>query len=144
VYYGVMMFTQAAPPGSQLLPVSASATKAVKIWATITPDKTIRAVLINDASTPQPTLLKVPSGAAGPAAVEQLLAPGLNAKTGVTLGGQSFGPSTSTGTLTGTQQSTAIAPASGHYPITLPAASATMLTWTPATTSSAAKRRHSA
>ena len=38
-YYGLLMFTQAAPPGSQLLPVSASATKAVKIWATITPTR---------------------------------------------------------------------------------------------------------
>ncbi|MGO9900987.1 MAG: glycosyl hydrolase family 79 C-terminal domain-containing protein [Solirubrobacteraceae bacterium] len=141
-YYGLLMFTQAAPPGSQLLPVSAVATKTVKIWATIAPDKTIRAVLINLASAPRTVLLTAPPGAGGAGAVEQLLAPSLTATTGVTLGGQTFAQNTTTGTLTGTRQTTTISPASGRYPITLPAASATMLTWTPAAATSVTPSRN--
>ncbi len=136
-YYGLLMFTQAAPPGSQLLPVSAPATNTVKIWATIAPDKTIRAVLINTASAPQAVQLTASQGAAGTATVEQLLAPALTATTAVTLGGRDFGAPSTTGTLAGTPQTTTISPASGDYAITLPPASATLLTWTPASTATA-------
>ncbi|MGO9901103.1 MAG: glycosyl hydrolase family 79 C-terminal domain-containing protein [Solirubrobacteraceae bacterium] len=132
-YYGLLMFTEAAPPGSQLLPIDATTGNAIKIWATIAPDKTIRAVLINDTSRPRAVLLNAPRTATGPATVEQLLASSLTATSEVTLGGQSIAPSSTTGTLTGPQQSATITPTSGRYPITLPAASATMLTWTAAT-----------
>ncbi len=140
-YYGLLMFNQAAPPGSQLLPVNAVATRTVKIWATTAPDKTIRIVLINDDGTPQPLLLKSPLGTAGPATIEQLLAPSLTATRSLTIAGQSIQPSTTTGTLTGTPQTTTLTPVSGRYPITLPAASATMLTWPPAAARTTATRK---
>lgn len=125
-YYGVLMFARAAPPGSRILPVSTAPAGAVKVWATVAPDGTIRVVLINLGATSQPVLLATPPGAAGPAAVEQLLAPDLAATSGVTLGGRSFGP---TGVLTGQRQATTVRSVAGDYPITLPAASAAMLTW---------------
>ena len=45
-YYGMLMFGQAAPPGSQLLPVTVPS-GPVKIWATHSPDGRTRVVLIN-------------------------------------------------------------------------------------------------
>jgi hypothetical protein len=140
-YYGLLMFTQAAPPGSQLLPVSDAASKTVELWATIAPDNAIRAVLINDAGAPQTVLLHAPAGATGPATAERLLAPSLTATSAITLAGQSFAPGTTTGALTGTRHTTTIAPASGRYPITLPAAGAgaTMLSWRPAVAGDAAR-----
>jgi hypothetical protein len=128
-YYGLLMFTQAAPPGSQLLPVSPVASKTIETWATIGPGNTIRLVMINDGSAAQALQVAAPQGFAGPATEEQLLAPGLNATAGITLGGRTFGGSTNTGTLAGSQQTAPIAPRAGSYAITLPAASATMLTW---------------
>jgi hypothetical protein len=128
-YDGLLMFNQAAPSGSQLLPITATTDTAVQTWATIAPDKTVRAILINTATTPQPARVSAPAGATGTTTVQQLLAPSLTATTGITLDGQSFAPATTTGTLTGTPQTTTLPPISGRYQITLPAASATILTW---------------
>ena len=47
---------------------------------------------------------------------------------GVTLGGQTFGAETSTGVLAGPAAHRTVAPSGGAYPVTVPAASATMLT----------------
>jgi hypothetical protein len=46
----------------------------------------------------------------------------------VTFGGQSFGDSTSTGVLPGPPQTQTVSPALGSYEITLPPASAVLLT----------------
>ena len=128
-YYGLLMFNQAAPAGSQLLHISATSGKAVQTWATIGPDKTIRAILINTSTTPQPARISAPAEATGTATVQQLRAPSLTATTGVTLDGQSFATASTTGTLSGTPQTTTLAGVSGRYRIMLPATSATLLTW---------------
>jgi hypothetical protein len=128
-YYGLLLFARAAPPGSRILPVATMPAGSVKVWATIGPDGTIRVVLINQGSSAKPVLLAAPPGAAGAASAEQLLAPSLTATTGVTLGDQSFGSSTDTGNLAGPPSAASIRPVAGNYPITLPPASATMLTW---------------
>ena len=49
-YYGMLMFAQAAPLGSRLLTSFTATGGAIKAWATYTPDRTIRVVLINDHS----------------------------------------------------------------------------------------------
>jgi hypothetical protein len=133
-YYGLLMFNQAAPPGSRIMPVSTLPAGPVKVWATVARDKTIRVVLINDRASMQSVQLSAPPGGAGPAAVEQLLAPSLTATSGVTLGGQTFGSRTVTGIPVGSRQAETISSANGSYPITLPSASATMLTWRAPTT----------
>jgi hypothetical protein len=68
------------------------------------------------------------AGAQGPAALERLRGKGITATSGVTLGGQSFGSSTATGTLAGHSTVASIQPSGGAYVIPVPRASAAMLT----------------
>jgi hypothetical protein len=68
-----------------------------------------------------------------------LLAPSASATSGITLGGQSFGPQTTTGVLTGTASAVTITPSGGVYTVKVPAASAAMLTLEPQQTASNAE-----
>ena len=129
-YYGLEMFAQAAPPGAHLLHTS-GALGNVRPWATRAPDGTIHVVLINDYTAQSRTILVRIPGATGAATLERLRAPGVSARTGVTLGGQSFGTSTTTGLLSGPSHVTTVTPANGGYIVRLPQASATMLTIAP-------------
>jgi len=124
-YYGLLLFAQAAPPGSRLLAVYGGG--ALKTWATRAPDGTIRVVVINDGSRARTVALRTPV-VAGAAALERLQARSLTARSGVTLGGQSFGAQTATGLLAGVPSPLAVAPAGHDYVFRVPAASATMLT----------------
>jgi hypothetical protein len=128
VYYGAMMFEQAAPAGSRLLALSGTAGADVDAWATRAPGGYIHVVLINDDTRHASSVaLRIPSDG-GPATIERLLAPSVGALSGVTLGGQSFGPQTDTGQLAGTPSSSSVTPVAGDYDVRLPAASAAMLT----------------
>ncbi len=127
-YFGLLMFAQAAPPGSRLLEVSGN-TGRVKVWATRAPDGRIRVVLINEYTAGSRTIaLRVP-GASGTATLERLQAPSLHAHSRVTLGGQGFGSNTTTGQLAGKARLISINPRGGSYPVEVPAASAAMLTF---------------
>jgi hypothetical protein len=127
-YYGMMMFAHAAPAGSRLLRVSAPrGSSGITVWAARAPDGHTRAVLTNRRPRAQNVAVRIP-GAKGPATVERLQAPRLGSTTGVTLGGQSFGGSTSTGVLTGAKTSPSVKPGGDGYVVTLPANSAAMLT----------------
>jgi hypothetical protein len=124
-YYGMLMFVQAAPPGSRLLPVAAPP-GPVKVWATLAPSGRIHVVLINkDPTNARSVTLQMPD--AGRAALEYLQAPGLSATAGVTLGGRSFGSQTRTGALE-SLQSEPVNSLFGAYSFALPPASAAMLT----------------
>lgn len=127
-YYGLIMFAQAAPPGSHLLRIAGQPAAGVKVWATRAPDGHIRVVLINKHLRRSEVLRLGIQSTIGPASVEQLRAPSVQAKTGVTLGGQSFGAETATGLLVGRPTVTTLAPSDGAYVVRVPAASATMLT----------------
>jgi hypothetical protein len=138
-YYGLLMFGQAAPPGSRLLPVSPSATPDLRAWATRLGDGEVHVVLINDSPTTDHVIqLNAPAGAQSTALVQRLSAPSVDATTGVTLAGQSFGTETSTGTLTGPFNESHLQPVNGQYVIDLPASSAAMVSFAPA---AAARRR---
>ncbi len=127
-YYGMMMFAQAAPAGSHLLRLGTRVPAGVKVWATRATDGVTHVVVINKrAKVSQFLRIKV-AGATGTAEVEQLRAPSLRATAGVTLGGQTFGTETSTGVLAGPASHQTVTSSQGGYPITVPAASATMLT----------------
>jgi len=130
-YYGLVMFNQAAPPGSRLLPVTPSATADVRAWATRAQNGEIRVVLINDSLTTSHDVLVQPPTTTGNALLENLTAPSMDATSGVTLGGQSFGTETSTGSLTGHAQLIPVTPTNGQFDITLAPASATMLALAP-------------
>jgi hypothetical protein len=126
-YYGMLMFGEAFPPGAKLLPVTVPA-GPVKVWATAGADGRTRALLINkDPGASVVVQLRL-AGTQSAATTQSLLAPGLSATSGVTLGGQTFGTSTSTGTLAGTATGSTIHPLLGTYSVSLPAASAVLLT----------------
>jgi hypothetical protein len=129
-YYGLEMFAQAVPPGSSLLRLSGSLGN-VRAWATRAPGGAIHVVLINDYTAQSRTVSVRIAGAGGPASLERLRAPGPSARTGVTLGGLTFGSATTTGTPTGRSTLATVTPTNGTYSVKLPQASAAMLTLTP-------------
>jgi hypothetical protein len=126
-YYGLLLFSQAFPPGARLVNVAAPG-GPVKFWATVGADGVIRVVLINkDIAAAHDVLLTLP-GTPPQASLETLAAPGVSSPSDVTLGGQTFGAQTATGVLPGPPQTTAVAPVAGAYSVTLAPGSATMLT----------------
>lgn len=127
-YYGLMMFAQAATPGSRLLALSGTGSPLVKSWATRAQNGTTRVVLINKDVAHAHTVHVTLAGVSGSAALQRLLAPSAHATSGVTFGGQSFGALTTTGTLVGHRTHAVVRPAAGVYSVRLPAASAALLT----------------
>ena len=132
-YYGLLMFAQAAPVGSRLLDVSTTpSNRGLAAYATRGPDRTIRIVVINEGAATRVIRVRVPAGSgAGTGALELLTAPSIRSSSGATLGGQSFG-ATSTGLLAGAPKTYPIAPANREYVVRVPAATAAMLTVPPA------------
>jgi len=126
-YYGLLMFAQAAPAGARLLHTSGSLGN-VRSWATRAPDGTVHVVLINDYTAQSRTIDVKIAGATGAATLERLRAPGVTAKTGVTIGGQSFGTATTTGLPSGRSGVASLTPANGTYVVKMPPASAALLT----------------
>jgi hypothetical protein len=126
-YYGLMLFAQAFPPGARLLPVTAPA-GPVKVWATEAADGTVRIVAINQDGTAEHDVQVRLPGATAAGSLATLTAPSLAATTGVTLGGQSFGDETTTGTLPAAPAATPVSPSSGVYTVPLTPGSAGLLT----------------
>lgn len=129
-YYGLLAFAQAAPPGSRLLRLSGSLGD-VRAWATRAPDATDHVVLINEDTTQSRTVTVRIAGAGGPATLELLRGKGVSSSTGVTLGGQSFGTATKTGTLQGRSSATTLALEGDAYVVRVPPASAALITLPP-------------
>ena len=129
-YYGLMLFAQAAPPGSRLLRTAVDGAPTVKAWTTRAADGTERVVLINDDLHARHVFLVrgLPPGGRGEAI--RLLAPSVHATGGVTLGEQRFGL-TRTGKLSAPPEQEPIASEGGSYEITLGPTSAAMLTVLP-------------
>ncbi len=127
LYYGALLFAQAAPGGSRLLKISSGAQNQLRTWATLGTDHRIRVLLVNaglrSAAVAQ---VRVPGGA-GAAAVERLQAPSVYATGGVTWGGTGFGADTATGILP-VPTAQAVTARAGSYGVTLPAGSAALLT----------------
>jgi Glycosyl hydrolase family 79 C-terminal beta domain len=125
-YYGLLMFAQAAPPGSRLLRIGGTSGR-IKVWATRAPDGRVRIVVINkDVAHPHVVSLPAP-GARGAASLERLQAPNADSTTGVTLGGQSFATDTETGSLAPASDDS-VNERGGRYLVTMPAASAALIT----------------
>jgi hypothetical protein len=128
-YYGLLMFAQAAPPGSRLLATSAQNATGIQTWATRGTDGHTRVVLINESHNLRTIGLTAPGGASpASATLERLSAPRLTSTGGVTLGGQSFGAATTTGTLAGRPSLTHLTKRGGRYAFGLPAGSAALIT----------------
>jgi hypothetical protein len=130
IYYGLLMFAQAAPAGSRVLRATAPGAGAVRVRATLAPDHRTRVLLVND-SLSHSALALVHAGAGrGPGALERLLARSAYATGGVTLGGAGFGADTETGELP-PARTAAVSAHSGAYAVSLPPASAALLTLPP-------------
>jgi len=127
VYYGMLMFAQAFPAGARMLPVTVP-NGPVKVWATQSSDGHIRVVVINkDYANPSDVQLQVPgANIAGQARLDWLEAPNVASTSGVTLGGQTFGTRTRTGSL-GSPQYQPVLSVAGSYTVHMPPASAVML-----------------
>jgi hypothetical protein len=148
VYYGMLMFARAFPPGARLLSTSAPS-GPLAAWATLAPDGTLRVVLINLSLTASAHVaLTVPPGqsagpptATAPLSVQSLSAPSAAATGDVSIAGQSFSTPTRTGRLAGTLQAPQLDATDGRYNVSLPPASAMLLTRPPAFAQRRASRR---
>jgi hypothetical protein len=124
-YYGLLMFARGAPAGAYLVSTR-SANPDVRAWTTRGADGSVRVTLINDSLASTHRVAISVSGKRAAGSLERLLAPSPSATEGVTLGGRSFGR-TSTGVLSGALAS-AVVPVAGRYDVALPPASAALLT----------------
>ncbi len=124
-YLGLLAFAQAAPTGSHFLHVSTSV-PGLDAWAAQTPGGRVHVVLINVSSAARTAAVAVAGAGSAAATVSRLSAAGLSATSGVTLGGQKI--SANTGLLSGSPSTATIQQTHGVYPVTVPAASAAILT----------------
>ncbi len=131
-YYGLLLFARSAPAGAHLLTVAGASSGAVRTWATRARNGTIRIVLVNAGAEARLLDVGVAGARPGRAVLQRLTAPTVDAHTGVTLAGQSFGSQTLTGRLTGSPDTVPASEAGGRYPVPLPADSAAMLVLHPA------------
>jgi hypothetical protein len=129
VYYGLQLFAEAAPAGSQLLSVARhGADGGLSTWATRASDGTVRVVLINkDQTHNRIATLHLPPGSGPASTVERLEAPSVISRQGVTLGGQSYGPATTTGVLAAPHLTHA-AVVGGDVTVSVPRGSAALVT----------------
>jgi hypothetical protein len=126
-YYGLLAFAQLTPPGSRILSVS-KLPDGLLDWAVRTPKGQTHVIVTNPGSSTVSVAIHA-SGAGGNATVETLRAAsgGLSAQSGITLGGQKVSPQT--GKLSGRNVTATVHPKSGAYSITVPAASAQIVTF---------------
>ncbi len=136
VYYGMLMFAQAAPPGSRLLRLTTTGSGNLRAWSTRATDGTLRVVLINDDLSRRHVVLVRASARFATATTVSLTAPSPYARGGVEYGGRSFGIA-STGLLSRPAATHTLASGPGRYLITVAPASAAMLTLAPVLSPSA-------
>jgi hypothetical protein len=134
IYYGALLFTRADPAGAQLLDVQGGTTTTLRVWATRGRDHRVRITLINDSLDGAVTVrLALPPGVrSANGTVERLQAPGgAYATRGVTLGGRSFG--TTTSGILAEPRLAAVSARRGSLTVELPKGSAALVTLGPQT-----------
>jgi hypothetical protein len=132
IYYGALLFAHAAPAGSRLLHVSLSGSPTLHGWATTGPGAVRHVVLLNDSTTDSAAVMvRAPHGVLGtrPAQLARLSGPSVSATSGLSLGGRSFGAVTTSGLLR-PPLSDPVRVRGGAFHVSVPAASAAMLTFT--------------
>ena len=127
-YYGALMFTRASPAGSRLLAVANGTHALTRVWATLGRDRLVRILAINDSIDAGARVLvhNPPDYGRRPGRLELLRARSAYATHGLSLGGRSFGRTT-----TGVLKRPITRPVhrrGGVYAVRLPPASAGLLT----------------
>jgi hypothetical protein len=126
-YYGLLMFAQAAPPGSRLLAITGAQRAGIGAWATRTRHGQVRVVVTNTHRQSRTLAVRIPGGMAG-ATVERLLAPSLRARSSVTIGGQSLSCTGRTALSPEELDVTRVPRRGSAYLVKIPAGSAALLT----------------
>jgi hypothetical protein len=126
-YYGMLMFAEAAPQGARLVGAAGAQPSWLRRWATRSRAGTIRVALINTGSDSRVVAVTL-RGLPPKAKLVRLTAPSLDASSGITLAGRSFGPSTATGRLAGQFERFEIAQSRGRYLVPMPPYSAALMT----------------
>jgi hypothetical protein len=126
-YYGLLLFARAVPPDSRLVQLTGTRPPALKAWATSAAGGSTRLLLINEDPRRAHVVAVKIRGHLGPASLIRLEGPSLGALGGATLGGKSFGAKTDSGQLE--PRSTAVEPVGKKYTLTVPPASAALLTF---------------
>jgi hypothetical protein len=132
LYYGALLFAHAAPAGSRLMHVALHGPSPLHAWATAGPGAPRRVLLINDSLTESASVVVTPPqghGAPKVAQLERLQASSASATDDIHLGGRTFGAATTTGRLRPSVRDP-VSVRGGAYRVTLPAASAALLTFT--------------
>jgi hypothetical protein len=128
LYYGMRLFSLGTAQKGRLVPVTVTGSARVKAWATLGSDNAVRVVLINEDLTGNDSVkLQVPARS-GAASLIRLVASGIGAKTGVSLGMQTWDGSTD-GAPVGALTSEALAnDGAGNFVVPLPALHAVVVT----------------
>ena len=141
IYYGALLFTHADPAGSRLLDVQGGTTARLRVWASRGRDHRLRITLINDSLDGAATVrLRLPAAVrAATGTVERLQAPGgAYATRGVTLGGRSFGATTSG--ILASPRSESVSARRGTLTVRLSTGSAALVTLSLRASAAAARR----
>jgi len=131
LYYGALLFARGAPAGSRLIRVSFDGPPTLHAWATAGPGFVRRVIILNDSLIAGANVLvRALHGAlaGGPARLQRLSGPSASATGGIRLGGRTFGAATGTGHLLSPVADWVTA-RRGSYRLTVPAASAALLTF---------------
>jgi hypothetical protein len=129
LFYGMLLFSRAAPAGARLLPVGPnSPTGSLKTWGTVDPKGTRRVVVINKSPVKTRRLvLRVPGGGAR-GKVERLVGPSITATSGITFGGRGYGAATPDGKLRGKVRTERVSRRGGAFRVDVPPATAALVT----------------
>jgi hypothetical protein len=130
-YYGMRFFSLATAKHGRLLPVTVTTPAHVHAWATLGDDGAVRVAMINlDRTCGGIISLSMP-GRSEAATLMRLRAPALNAKSGLTLGGQTWDGSVD-GQPLGAATSEPVVYDKGAYKVSLPSLEAVVITVPPA------------
>jgi Glycosyl hydrolase family 79 C-terminal beta domain len=124
--YGLALFAQTTGPNARLLgtKLTTSAPANLSVWP-VQSGHGLKVLVINKGGRPANVTLAL-GNRASTATVERMLAPGITASTGVTLGGQTIGP---TAQWQGKKVTTTVAVRNGSFGVSMPGYSAALLTF---------------
>ncbi len=126
LYYGMLMFAQAAPPGARIIPVAYHCKANVKIWMTVDRHREVRVVLINK-SLHRNVIVALKLAHSQTGQLEYLTARSISSQKRIYIGGQSF-DGVHDGILHGHRRVTMASAAHGIFTIRLHHASAVLMT----------------